>query len=54
MDWNEISGRYVPVEDFYTPEIFRQQSEDNKQAAQRVKSKTKKLKHHWDVGMFHT
>ena len=29
--WNEISGRYVPVEDFYTPEIFRQQSEDNKQ-----------------------
>ena len=21
--WNEISGRYVPVEDFYIPEVFR-------------------------------
>jgi len=32
--WNEISGRYVPVEDFYTPSVFRQQSEDNKQATE--------------------
>ena len=26
--WNEISGRYVEVEDFYTPEVFRKQSEE--------------------------
>jgi len=31
--WNEISGRYVEYEDeFYYPEKFRKQSEDNKQA----------------------
>ena len=32
--WNEISGRYVPVEDYYTPSVFRKQSEDNKQASE--------------------
>ena len=32
--WNEISGRYVPVEDFYIPEVWRKQSEDNKQASE--------------------
>ena len=32
--WNEISGRYVEVEDFYYPEIWRKQSEDNKQASE--------------------
>ena len=32
--WNEISGRYVPVEEFYIPEIWRKQSEDNKQASE--------------------
>ncbi len=32
--WNEISGRYVEVKDFYTPEVFRQQSKDNKQATE--------------------
>lgn len=31
--WNEISGRYKPVEDYYYPEVWRQQSEDNKQAS---------------------
>ncbi|MFA5011559.1 MAG: FAD-dependent thymidylate synthase [Ignavibacteria bacterium] len=31
--WNEISGRYVPVNDFYTPDVWRAQSEDNKQAS---------------------
>ena len=31
--WNEISGRYVPVEEYYIPDIWRQQSEDNKQAS---------------------
>ena len=32
--WNEISGRYVPVEDFYQPERWRRQSEDNKQGSE--------------------
>ena len=31
--WNEISGRYVPVEDFYVPAVWRKQSDDNKQAS---------------------
>ena len=31
--WNEISGRYVPVEEFYIPDVWRKQSEDNKQAS---------------------
>jgi len=32
--WNEISGRYVAVEEFYYPEVWRKQSEDNKQASE--------------------
>jgi len=32
--WNEISGRYVPVSDFYTPGEWRKQSDDNKQASE--------------------
>jgi thymidylate synthase (FAD) len=32
--WNEISGRYVEVEEYYIPEVFRAQSEDNKQASE--------------------
>ena len=36
--WNEISGRYVPVKDFYMPENWRKQSEDNKQASEGVLS----------------
>lgn len=32
--WNEISGRYVEYEpEFYVPETFRPQSQDNKQAS---------------------
>ena len=34
--WNEISGRYVPVEEFYIPLVWRKQSEDNKQASDGV------------------
>ena len=34
--WNEISGRYVEVEDYYYPEVWRKQSEDNKQASDGV------------------
>lgn len=35
-DFNEISGRYVefPMEDFYLPEIFRQQAVENKQGSE--------------------
>ena len=32
--WNEISGRYVPVNDFYEPPFWRAQSLDNKQASE--------------------
>ena len=32
--WNEISGRYVEVEEYYYPSYFRKQSEDNKQASE--------------------
>ena len=32
--WNEISGRYVPVSDFYEPSNWRRQSKDNRQASE--------------------
>ena len=32
--WNEISGRYVPINDLYRPSLWRRQSEDNKQASE--------------------
>jgi thymidylate synthase (FAD) len=32
--WNEISGRYVPVADYYIPSNWRRQSENNKQASE--------------------
>ena len=32
--WNEISGRYIPVKDYYYPEVWRKQSDDNKQASE--------------------
>ena len=32
--WNEISGRYVEVDDYYIPNIWRKQSKDNKQASE--------------------
>lgn len=31
--WNEISGRYTEVKDYYVPKEWRAQSEDNKQAS---------------------
>ena len=45
--WNEISGRYVPVEDYYTPEIFRKQSEDNKQATEEAVEDQESALQHW-------
>ena len=32
--WNEISGRYIPVKEYYIPEVWRKQSDDNKQASE--------------------
>ncbi|HRE42237.1 MAG TPA: FAD-dependent thymidylate synthase [Ignavibacteria bacterium] len=32
--WNEISGRYVPVTDYYSPSNWRRQSDNNKQASE--------------------
>ncbi len=48
--WNEISGRYVPVEEFYIPEIWRKQSEDNKQASEGVleSGNNSRAKHYYD------
>ena len=51
--WNEISGRYVVVEDFYTPEVFRKQSEDNKQATEGAVEEQDVARHHWETAMFH-
>lgn len=34
--WNEISGRYKPVVDYYYPNVWRKQSEDSKQASDGV------------------
>ena len=34
--WNEISGRYIPVQEYYHPSVWRKQSEDNKQASEGV------------------
>ena len=31
---NEISGRYIPVQEYYYPEVWRKQSDDNKQASE--------------------
>ena len=51
--WNEISGRDVVVEDFYTPEVFRKQSEDNKQATEGAVEEQDVARHHWETAMFH-
>tara|TARA_Y100000361_G_scaffold77419_1_gene68504 strand:- start:248 stop:952 length:705 start_codon:yes stop_codon:yes gene_type:complete len=32
--WNEISGRYIPVREYYQPNVWRKQSDDNKQASE--------------------
>ena len=32
--WNEISGRYIPVREYYQPDVWRKQSDDNKQASE--------------------
>lgn len=49
--WNEISGRYVPVADFYTPLSWRRQSEDNKQASEGTVENQEQAKKLFDDSM---
>jgi thymidylate synthase (FAD) len=45
--WNEISGRYVPYDEFYEPTEFRKQSDDNKQASDGLIEDQKSTKLLW-------
>jgi len=49
--WNELSGRYVPVEDYYYPQYFRKQSEDNKQASEGEIEDQKQGYFLWEKGL---
>jgi len=51
--WNEISGRYVPVEDYYIPDIWRKQSRDNKQASEGVleSERNGQAKHYYNTAL---
>ena len=49
--WNEISGRYVPVADYYYPQYFRKQSEDNKQASEGEIENQKQGYFLWEKGL---
>ena len=51
--WNEISGRYVEYDEFYQPEVYRKQSEDNKQATEGAVDEQDAAKHHWNMALFH-
>ena len=48
--WNEISGRYVPYDEFYEPTEFRKQSDDNKQASDGLVDNQKNAKKVWEMG----
>ena len=47
--WNEISGRYVPYDEFYMPTEFRKQSDDNKQASDGLVDNQKEMKQLWTI-----
>ena len=51
--WNEISGRYVPVEEYYIPQIWRKQSDDNKQASEGVLDieRNKRAVHYYNTAL---
>ncbi len=51
--WNEISGRYVEVAEYYIPEVFRAQSEDNKQASEGEVEGQKDCKVVWDDAIWY-
>ena len=48
--WNEISGRYVPYDEFYEPTEFRKQSEDNKQASDGLVDNQSHVQRIWQIG----
>ena len=50
--WNEISGRYVTVDDYYYPSYFRKQSEDNKQASEGEIENQKQGYFLWEKGLY--
>ena len=51
--WNEISGRYVPVEDYYIPTVFRAQSDANKQASEGEVELQEECKVVWDDAIWY-
>jgi thymidylate synthase (FAD) len=51
--WNEISGRYVEVAEYYIPEVFRAQSEDNKQASEGEVESQEECKVVWDDAIWY-
>jgi thymidylate synthase (FAD) len=52
--WNEISGRYVEVEEYYVPDVYRAQSSDNKQASDGVVQDQENCKKTWEEAIFHS
>jgi len=48
--WNEISGRYVPYDEFYEPKEFRKQSDDNKQASDGLVNNQAHVQRIWQIG----
>ena len=48
--WNEISGRYVPYDEFYEPTEFRKQSENNKQASDGLVDNQSHVQRIWQIG----
>ena len=51
--WNEISGRYVEVEEYYVPEVYRAQSDDNKQASEGEVEDQKGALQSWEDSIVH-
>ena len=51
--WNEISGRYVEVEEYYVPEVFRAQSDDNKQASEGEVELQEECLRTWNDSIYH-
>ena len=51
--WNEISGRYVEVEDYHIPTVFRAQSDDNKQASEGEVEDQKGTLQSWEDSIAH-
>ena len=52
--WNEISGRYVPYDEFYMPTEFRKQSDDNKQASDGLIELQDSTRQLWTVAQQHS